>query len=163
MKPNPTPDQEPFGVILAQTYRRVVLLLTNRFRPYGITPEQWSLLNQLCVKEGVPQKKLAERTDRDQPTVTRILDVLERKGWTVRKPNSEDRRSFLVYATEEGRKLAAELEPLERQTLQELLECVQESQCEALKQALKRIGERAAALKETSEPTEAAYNNGSDQ
>ncbi|UUZ83004.1 MarR family transcriptional regulator [Paenibacillus sp. P26] len=150
---------ESLGGLLAQTYRRVVQGLSQRFKPYGVTPEQYGSLHQLCAKEGIPQKELAERTDRDQPGVTRILDGLERKGWIERRPNAEDRRSFLVYPTEEGRKLDAVLTPIERQTIKDMFGCLNSEEERLLALWLKRVGESALQLQQEGR-TSAAEESG---
>jgi len=46
---------------------------------------------------------IAERTLKDKPTITRILDNLERKNLISRKADSGDRRAHKIYLTGSGR------------------------------------------------------------
>ena len=96
---------------------RVGRLLKHRaevfFRDRGLdlSPEQWGLLLKVAEKEDHPQGKLADGALRDYPNVTRLLDALEEKGLTVRRPSPQDRRCSLVSLTESGKQLIDEFLP----------------------------------------------------
>ena len=135
---------ESIGFQLSRATRKISQLLSSRFEPYGVTTEQFATLQRLAERDGVSQKELASRAEKDQTNMTRILDQLERKGLIVRRPNAEDRRSFLIYSTEKGNRLAAELAPLERATLDALLEGLPDDRIEAFRAALSHLWERAS-------------------
>lgn len=135
-----------YGFLLGKTYRRMLQLLLQRFKPYNITPEQWSVLCRLQGNDGISQKELAFRADKDAPTTTRILDVLERKGWVRREMNAEDRRSFGVYCTPEGAELARRLAPIELQTLRDAAEDIPPQQLELFMALLRQIAQTAERL-----------------
>jgi len=52
----------------------------RRLKPFGLTTEQWAVLNLLWETDGVTQKTLAVRSLKDQPNMTRILRRLEQRG-----------------------------------------------------------------------------------
>ena len=52
--------------------------------PFGVTPEQWAILVRLWQCDERSQTELANLTFRDKPSVTRLLDGLERAGYVVR-------------------------------------------------------------------------------
>ncbi|MCS7460611.1 MarR family transcriptional regulator [Paenibacillus doosanensis] len=137
-----------YGFLLGKAYRRMLQLLSARFKPYNITPEQWTVLCRLQGNDGISQKELAARADKDAPTTTRILDALERKGWVRRETNAEDRRSFGVYSTELGVKLAKQLIPIELQTLRDAAHEIGEDQLIQFKQLLRQISRTAESLQE---------------
>jgi DNA-binding MarR family transcriptional regulator len=89
-----------FLITAAELYLKAEL--GRRLKPFGLTTEQWALLNLLWETNGVTQKTLAVRSLKDQPNMTRILKRLEQKGLIVRTGNSEDRRSFLISLTPKG-------------------------------------------------------------
>lgn len=97
------------GFNVARTLRNLNCLLNQEFSAHGITSEQWSLLKRLEEQEGVSIKDLAQVTVKDQANVTRILDVLEKRGLVGRHAHPKDRRSSLVYFTPEGRTLTESL------------------------------------------------------
>ena len=53
----------------------------------------------------------AEITGKDHPTLTRIIDLLCKKGLTERKIQANDRRCFTIHLTELGIQRVAEWEP----------------------------------------------------
>lgn len=69
---------------------------------YNITGDQWVILKRLHESPGSLQKDLASATYKDPASVTRTLDLLEKKGLVMRKADPEDRRGFEVYLTKEG-------------------------------------------------------------
>ena len=68
-----------------------------------ITLEQFVVLYNLVDQDGINQKKLSGKVDKDQATLARILDILEGRGYVVRRTTEKDRRAFLVFITEEGK------------------------------------------------------------
>ena len=136
------------GFTLGVASRRKSQLFAHRLKEYGISPEQWSVLHLIAGQEGLIQKEVAERSFKDKPTVTRILDVLEEKGLISRKPGEQDRRSFRLYPTDKGRELALKTEPLERGVNVELADRLGEEAYYALLAQLKDIIRFADTLME---------------
>ncbi|MBP2033276.1 DNA-binding MarR family transcriptional regulator [Clostridium algifaecis] len=99
------------GMYLNYINRKILRFLSLNLKKYNITTEQWSTLLNLLEKDGVNQKELAKKVDKDQATLVRILDILEKKKLVVRKKSSKDRRSFLIYVTPEGKNLEKEVYP----------------------------------------------------
>lgn len=99
------------GMYLNYINRKILRFLSLNLKKYNITTEQWSTLLNLLEKDGVNQKELAKKVDKDQATLVRILDILEKKKLVVRKKSSKDRRSFLIYLTPEGKNLEKEVYP----------------------------------------------------
>lgn len=128
---------QSLGFTLGVASRRMSQLFAHRLKDYGISPEQWSVLHLIAGQEGLIQKEVAERSFKDKPTVTRILDVLEEKGLISRKPGEQDRRSFRLYPTDKGRELTLKTEPLERGVNGELADRLGEEAYYALLAQLK--------------------------
>jgi len=137
---------ESLGFRLGMTYRKASQILTQRFKPYDMTPEQYTLLVRLVEEDGINQKELAQRTARDQPTLTRILDVLERKGLVRKETDPSDRRAFLLYITDEGRKKAEELIPIEKAYDKELFAGMTPEQITQFRQSLELLYKNAEGL-----------------
>jgi len=70
-----------------------------------ITVEQLSLLIALLNKEGISQQELGEYVDKDRPSITRLLDNMEKNSLVVRITNEMDRRVRLIYPTKKGKEL----------------------------------------------------------
>ncbi|MCY9133183.1 MarR family transcriptional regulator [Bacillus atrophaeus] len=88
-----------------KTSRRIIRFLAIHLKEDGITPEQWTVLKRVGESRGISQKELSARADKDQATLTKILDLLEKKNFIRREANPRDRRSFLVVLTEAGEEL----------------------------------------------------------
>ncbi|MBD3254942.1 MAG: MarR family transcriptional regulator [Candidatus Lokiarchaeota archaeon] len=76
------------------------------FRIHGvedITPPQMFILRQLWMEDGLQLKELAERGNCSRATMTGVVDSLEKKGYILRTPNLEDRRSYLIKLTSKGK------------------------------------------------------------
>ncbi|MCA1055462.1 MarR family transcriptional regulator [Rossellomorea aquimaris] len=102
---------ESIGLFTSNTVKNIIRFLSINLKGFDITPEQWTVLKRLSENDGINQKELAVKSEKDQPTVTRILDILERKELISKQKNAEDRRSFLLFITEKGTALKEELSP----------------------------------------------------
>lgn len=110
---------DSFGYLINLAAQRLKYELHQTFQAkgYDITPEQWAVLNRLWEEDGLSQVELAERTFKDKPGTTRILNLLEKKGAIVRRPDESDRRVLRVYLTKMGRDLKEKLIPCAQDVL----------------------------------------------
>ncbi len=132
-------NQLPIGFAMGLTYRKLAALFQYRLAPFGITPEQWSVLNQIDKAQGLIQKEIAERVSKDKPTTTRILDHLEKKGLIYKKLGQRDRRSYLVYSTDAGKALVRETTSIEDSVTADVKSCISDSEYDMLMKVLMRI------------------------
>ena len=130
---------DSMGFIVSRTGAKMKNYLLQKFRPLDITTEQWGLLARLSVQSGISQKELSEKSCKDQPNITRILDKLEEKGLIRREANPDDRRGFLVFLTESGSSLREKAVSIVRATLSETLKGFSEEETVLLKTLLNRI------------------------
>ena len=81
----------------------------------GITHHQYVALWTLCLADdpdaGVPMGAVADGLLNRASDTTRLVDRLERAGLAERFPHPDDRRSVLVWATAEGRRVFAAVTP----------------------------------------------------
>ena len=102
-----------YSFLLDRTARRVKQYAQQQFKTLGfnVTVDQWIVLKQLYEHGEMRQHELAEVLFKDNPTLTRIIDLLCEKKLTVRNVHPEDRRSFNVSLTKEGIKKVQQLSP----------------------------------------------------
>lgn len=105
-----------FGFLLNDVARLLRTAYDRRIRKLGLTRAQWWVLTHLYRSDGVSQTELAEILEIEKPTLGRLLDRLEAKGWVRRDHDARDRRVWRVHLTSEVepalrtmRALAAEL------------------------------------------------------
>lgn len=71
----------------------------------GLYAGQENFLWQLWREDGLAQSKLVERMCVQPPTVSKMLDRMEKTGLVRRSPDPDDSRITRVYLTEGGRAL----------------------------------------------------------
>jgi len=96
-----------FGAYLDRTLRQVRLDMGRRLKDLklDITPEQWMILSSLYDNNGQSQSELGDNSFKNAPTVSRIIDLLCKKGLTQRKPHAGDRRRHTIFLTPAGKKI----------------------------------------------------------
>ncbi len=103
-----------YSLMLDRTARRVKQYAQQRFKDleFNVTVDQWLVLKHLYDKECTKQNELAGLLSKDNPTLTRIIDLLCEKGLAVRKTHPTDRRSFHVTLTTQGKKKVEQMRPM---------------------------------------------------
>ena len=105
-----------FGFLVNDVARLLRTAYDRRIKALGLTRSQWWVLTHLFRGDGVSQTGLAETLEIEKPTLGRLLDRLEAKGWVRREHDAKDRRAWRVYLSESAepamktmRAVAAEL------------------------------------------------------
>ena len=91
--------------LIEQISKKLKGFQRRTMREAGLTPAQYFILSLLWEKDRVAFKDLAAASLTSRPTVTGIVDTLEKKGLVTREPNPDDRRSLLVSLTGKGKTL----------------------------------------------------------
>ena len=96
-----------FAILNGKVSAAINRKLSRNFRQNGvdITPEQWTVLLFLWERDGVTQQELCNATFKDKPSMTRLIDNMERQHLVVRISDKKDRRTNLVHLTKTGREL----------------------------------------------------------
>jgi DNA-binding MarR family transcriptional regulator len=130
-----------FGYLINLAAQRLKYELHQTFQAkgYDITPEQWAVLNRLWEQDGLSQVELAERTFKDKPGTTRILNLLEQKGVVIRRRDAEDGRVMHVFLTKAGKDFKEKLIPCAEDVLVKSGQNLTEEEVAQLKQILNKI------------------------
>lgn len=112
-------------------------------KPYGVTPGQWNLLNQLDRMGPLSQKALADRTRKEQATITRYIDNLTKKGLVTREADPHDRRAYLIVLTDQAKDLLATTEPVATNAANSLTTDISQDEIDAFLDVLQRLKENA--------------------
>ncbi len=89
-----------FGFLLNDVARLLRTTYDRRVKSLGLTRSQWWVVTHLFRAQGVTQSELAEALEIEKPTLGRLLDRLEAKGWVRREHDATDRRAWRVYLTD---------------------------------------------------------------
>lgn len=105
----------------------------------NLTIEQWSVLYHLWKQDGISQQDLCKATFRDKPSITRLVDNLEKAGLVKRIAAENDRRINRIYLTKQAQKLQQESMEIAEETLNEALEGVAPEKIEICKEVLQVV------------------------
>ena len=96
-----------FAILNGKVSAAINRKLYRNFRQNGleISPEQWTVLIFLWEKDGVTQQELCNATFKDKPSMTRLIDNMERQHLVVRISDKKDRRTNLIHLTKDGKEL----------------------------------------------------------
>lgn len=130
-----------YSFLLDRTARRVKQYAQQKFKlgDFDITVDQWLILKNLSENDLLSQTELAQMVFKDQPTLTRIIDILVKKGFVQRVPHPLDRRSFQLLLTNEGQSKVDELKPQIASIREKAWENLNKSDFEEFKRILNTI------------------------
>lgn len=136
-------SDESIGYLTSVAYRSINKKLSNNLRLLGISlsAEQYGLLKRLWQEEGLTQLDLSKLTSKDKPSITRLLNNLEKKKLITRKVNEEDKRCNKIYLTKAGRKLEETCLKVASQTVAEATSKVKKNDVQVCKNVLAQICE----------------------
>ncbi|AJE03503.1 MarR family winged helix-turn-helix transcriptional regulator [Geobacter pickeringii] len=124
---------------LVKVVNKLRCQIGRELKHLDITSEQWGVLARLWEQDGLNQKELAEKLLKDQANTTRILDKLVKKGWVQRVDALNDRRAYLIYLTDEGKRIVQEAYPLVFTVKDKVAKGFTDLEIESLKAMLNRV------------------------
>jgi DNA-binding MarR family transcriptional regulator len=89
--------------LLARASHQVSRKFHRELKTYGLSVLEWRVLATLEGSEGCSLGEVAEAVLFKQPTVTKMIDRMERNGWLKRRPGTDDRRRVRIVLTARGR------------------------------------------------------------
>ena len=132
---------ELYSFITGKASTAIARRLQKKLNATGlnITIEQWSVLYHLWKQDGLSQQELCNATFRDKPSITRLVDNLEKLGLVKRVPSETDRRINMIYITKQAQKLQEQTMVLAEETLNEALTKVPAEKIEVCKEVLQIV------------------------
>ncbi|KIQ80919.1 MULTISPECIES: MarR family winged helix-turn-helix transcriptional regulator [Bacillus] len=127
------------GYLVHRTDVKMSNYFTKRLKPYGVTPEQWGIISVLSSQRGTTQRELAEAIDKDQTTVVRMIQSMERKEIVKKTLNEQDRRSHNLFLTEKGDELKKAILPVVQDAHNFVTSNLSEEEIEQLKTLLNKL------------------------
>lgn len=108
---NSRPPIRTPGHLIRRLQQVSVALFHSSLERSNITPIQYTILVIIEGEPGLDQISIATRAVLDTSTVGDVLRRLEGRGLIRRETVDHDKRSRVVFLTEEGRQLLAEARP----------------------------------------------------
>ncbi len=133
------PNAPTLGFLLHEVARMLKRRFEQNARGSGLTRSQWQVLAYLAQNEGINQSGLADLLEIEPITLGRIVDRLQILGLIERRPNSSDRRVWLLHLTAAARPKLSQLRRLGDVTRGEALAGVPEADTERLLKTLQAL------------------------
>ncbi len=103
------------GLLVSMIHRTRMIYINDKMENMDITAGQFPFISVLSEEEGISQEELADHFHIDKGTVARALRKLEDNEYLFRKVDSLNRRRYLIYLTEKGRKAVPILINIEKE------------------------------------------------
>ncbi len=101
----PASDEETLGYWVKLAFMTMRREIEASFRKSGMTVTQWRALGVLLNEPGATHSDLMRHLEIEAPSVTSLVDGMERKGWVKRTRSTEDARVKRLTLTAQGRRL----------------------------------------------------------
>ena len=132
---NDDPDSS-IGFLISDVSRLLRRVYDRRVEPLGLTRAQWRVLVHVYRRAGVSQTALAQILEIEKPTLGRLVDRLEQKGWVERRIDDRDQRARRLVITERARPLIDQMEELAEAVHADALDSVADDETAQLSHTL---------------------------
>lgn len=126
------------GYFLGKAYRKVSRIFEEEFRTSDLTMPQFAVMVNTGLTEAATGSEIAERLGSDLSTISRIMDIVVRRG-LVQETRAEDRRVRVYRLTPEGRAVLDEALVKWKQAKQRILRDVDRSEWDTTIETLRQM------------------------
>lgn len=133
--------KDKVAILIKKTALVIEKLSNQVLSPYELSHTQYKIMMMLYRNEGgsVRQTDIEEKFSLTNPTVTGIIQNLEKKRLVERVQNPEDKRSKLIYLTECAMTMKPELSTLGESLENQVTANLTDAECEQLCALLKKL------------------------
>jgi DNA-binding MarR family transcriptional regulator len=134
-------ENEVFSILTGKISAAINRTFLRAFAQEGIeiTTEQWTILACLWKQDKVTQQALCQLTLKDKPSMTRLIDNLEKRKLVRRMPDVNDRRNNLIHLTDTGKNLQQSTTLVVKAVANKTLNDISEEELNISRQVLKKI------------------------
>jgi len=124
--------------LISKVYQKLIINLQKAFSENGleVTPIQVMLLFFLQKNNGSSLTQISQGLMLENPTVTGLIDRLEKLGYVKRSNHPDDRRVYLIYLTEKGNMVAKRALPIIKKLNEEIKVGYSKKEIDAFKKVL---------------------------
>ena len=129
------------GMLINSAHRSMTKRFVQNAMKSGldISLDQWMVLGPIWQLESASQKELGEITLKDKTSITRLVDILEKKNLVVRVEDQIDHRIKRVILTNAGKQLFFDVLPIMEKTREEVRKDISDQDIETFKKVLSSI------------------------
>lgn len=106
---------------------------------FDITIDQWLVLKTIQENSSISQQQLAVKVFKDFASITRMIELLVKRGYLIRNFHKEDRRRFELILSAEGVTIIKLLQPIIQKNREVALKNISKSDIQKLDSILSNI------------------------
>ncbi|MGE7610509.1 MarR family winged helix-turn-helix transcriptional regulator [Peribacillus frigoritolerans] len=125
--------------LLSASQNKVFKYFSKLLEEYGVTPAQYGVLNCLWREGQLSPKQIGEMVYLEAPTVSGILDKMQKAELIERSVDPKNRRNVLVMATQKSKEIRDEVEVATIRLNNKVLQNLSDNDKVVLKKALNTI------------------------
>ncbi len=125
--------------LLSVSQNKVFKYFSKLLEEFGVTPAQYGVLNCLWREGQLSPKQIGEMVYLEAPTVSGILDKMQKAELIERSVDPKNRRNVLVIATQKSNKIRDEVEAATFKLNNKVLQNLSDNDKEVLKKSLETI------------------------
>lgn len=125
--------------LLSVSQNKVFKYFSKLLEECGVTPAQYGVMNCLWREGQLSPKQIGEMVHLEAPTVSGILDKMQKAGLIERSVDPKNRRNVLVVATQKSNEIRDKIEVATIELNNKVLQNLSDSDKIVLKKALDTI------------------------
>jgi len=129
--------------LLIKGSRQLRNKLDNALKEFDITAAQFSVLKQIQLSgQPITAAEIAQRLGSDRPTISGIINRLEKKGIVVKVDNPEDKRSSYLQIDKESNQLVDRITNISHRLNADIFSIYSDEEASQLLEMIHRLIER---------------------
>ena len=125
--------------LMGKIHRGMRRFFEFQMKKFGITPPQFEVLISLWSEDGLVLSELSKRLSRDGPTITGIIDRMEKKDLVRRERSTRDRRVIKVFTTPKATEMKEALTDLQQTAGKDIIDNFTTEDIKSLEQLLSKL------------------------
>jgi DNA-binding MarR family transcriptional regulator len=140
-KHDPGQRRQGAAFLLAQVGAHAAARFAELLAPLHLSPPHAGILRVLSKSAGLSQQELALMLNMHPSRLVGLVDELETSGFVKRQENMDDRRTYALHLTDEGRAILGEISRIAQEHQDSLLTSLGKEEREQLTNLLQRIAD----------------------
>lgn len=135
------------ALLLAQVGAHGAKQFADRLSVLKLTPPHAGILRRLIQSPGISQRELATALGMHASRLVAVLDEMESLGLLIREAHAEDRRTYSLQVTPNGRETMEQIATISQQHNEALCAALNEEERAVLVGLLQRIADQQGLLR----------------
>lgn len=132
--------------IMSSSAKEFANALERRMRNCEVNRTQWMAMHFIHVNGSLSQVDLAAQMNVTEPSIARMVQIIEQRGYLERGDVAGDKRRKTVSLTEEGERVYQETLPVAEKFKDDCVAGVDEENLQLIKDALAKMVENARKM-----------------